>query len=90
MGKSLLTIVAVVVASAWMCGSGLAANSGTTKPPTVGSTQPHLGNGPAEEKSLPSSAPPATTTAQTGATNQNSTVKSMNKDAKTKIDVEGK
>ena len=84
------SLLAIFGASILWCGAGYAADDGTAKPPTVGSTQPHLGNGPAVEKSLPSSAPSATTTAKTGATDQSKTVKSMNNDAKAKIDVEGK
>jgi hypothetical protein len=60
------------------------------KAPTSGSTKPGLGNGPAEQKSLPSSAPPATTTQTTGATNQDPTVKTMNRDAEAKVNKEGK
>jgi hypothetical protein len=67
-----------------------AADQDTAKPATTGSTKPHLGNGPAEEKSLPSSAPPATTGQTTGKTNQSGGVKAMNEDAKAKVDVEGK
>ncbi len=82
--------LAIAAASVFWCSAGFAADDGTPKPPTVGSTQPHLGNGPAVEKSLPSSAPSATTTAQTGANDQSKAVKSMNSEAKAKIDVEGK
>jgi hypothetical protein len=64
--------------------------SGPAKARTTGSTKPNLGNGPADEKSLPSSAPPATTTATTGATDQNKTVKSMNSNEKAKVDATGK
>lgn len=90
MRKSLLATAAAVVATAWMCVAGLAADSGTAKAPTAGSTQPNLGKGPAEERSLPSTAPPATATAQTGSNDQSNAVKSMNKDAKAKVDAEGK
>jgi hypothetical protein len=65
-------------------------NTGTAKAPTTGSTKPHLGNGPAVEKSLPSSAPAATTTRTTGATNQDKTVKSMNSNEKAKVETNGK
>ena len=60
------------------------------KPVTVGSVKPGLGNGPAVEKSLPSSAPAATTKQQTGATDQDKTVKAMNNNEKAKVEVEGK
>jgi hypothetical protein len=65
-------------------------NSGTAKPPMTGSTKPHLGSGPAVQKSLPSSAPAATTKRTTGATNQSKSVKTMNSKAKAKVETEGK
>jgi len=50
-----------------------------------------IGNGPKVEKSMPSSsAPPASRTQTTGATNQSHKVKKMNKQAKDKIETEGK
>jgi len=49
-----------------------------------------MGNGPAVEKSLPSSAPAATTTQTTGATNQDKTVKAMNSNEKAKVENTGK
>jgi hypothetical protein len=55
----------------------------------MGSTKPDPGK-PAEEKSIPSSAPAATTTQTTGATNQSPAVKAMNEKAKSRIEVEGK
>jgi hypothetical protein len=57
---------------------------------TSGSTKPGLGSGPAEQKSLPSSAPPATTTQTTGATHQDPTVKAMNRNEEAKVNKEGK
>ncbi|HEY0422013.1 MAG TPA: hypothetical protein VGC82_01665 [Rhodopila sp.] len=65
-----------------------AAESAKTR--TSGSVKPGLGSGPAEQKSAPSSAPPATTTRTTGATDQSNTVKTMNKNENAKLDVEGK
>jgi len=53
-------------------------------------SKPHIGNGPAVEKSVPSSAPAATTTQTTGATDQDKTVKSMNNSEKAKIEANGK
>jgi hypothetical protein len=64
--------------------------AGSAKARTTGSTKPRLGNGPAHEKSLPSSSRPATPTGATGATNQSKTVKKMNSDEKTKVDAAGK
>jgi hypothetical protein len=60
------------------------------KPARTGSVDPHLGSGPAVQKSLPSSAPAATTTQTTGATDQSKTVKAMNRNEKAKVEVEGK
>lgn len=53
-------------------------------------SKPHIGNGPAVEKSVPSSAPAATTTRTTGATDQDKTVKGMNSNEKAKIEANGK
>ena len=64
--------------------------AGSAKTRTSGSVKPGLGSGPAEQKSAPSSAPPATTTRTTGATDQSNTVKTMNKNENAKLDVEGK
>ena len=58
--------------------------------PATGHTKPHLGNGPAVEKSLPSSAPAPSTTATTGATDQDKTVKTMNNNEKAKVETSGK
>jgi hypothetical protein len=76
--------------SLWV-GGGLQAQQSTptAKPSAMGSTKPDPGK-PAEEKSIPSSAPAATTTQTTGATNQSPTVKTMNEKAKSEIEVEGK
>jgi len=50
-----------------------------------------IGNGPKVEKSTSSaSAPAATTKKTTGATHQDHTVKEMNKDAKSRVETEGK
>ncbi|WP_146101573.1 hypothetical protein [Rhodopila globiformis] len=50
-----------------------------------------IGNGPKVEKSItPPSAPAASRTQATGATNQSHKVKKMNKKAKAKIETEGK
>jgi hypothetical protein len=53
-------------------------------------SKPHIGNGPAVEKSVPSSAPAATTTRTTGATDQSNTVKAMNSNEKAKVETNGK
>jgi len=73
-------------------GVAVAADDAMTpaKPATTSSTKPNMGNGPAVEKSLPSSAPAATTTQTTGATNQDKTVKTMNSNEKAKVEAVGK
>jgi hypothetical protein len=63
---------------------------GATPAITTGSTKPHLGSGPADEKSLPSPAPSATTKRTTGATDQDKTVKAMNRSEKAKVEAGGK
>jgi hypothetical protein len=62
---------------------------GASAPTAMGSTKPDPGK-PAEEKSMPSSAPAATTTQTTGATNQSKTVKTMNDKAKSEVEANGK
>ncbi len=81
---------AALVLSIGAGGAVLAADNGNATAVTSGSTKPHLGNGPADEKSLPSSAASPSTTAKTGSTNQDNTVKSMNNNAKNKVEAEGK
>jgi|SwirhisoilCB2_FD_contig_41_10222256_length_1038_multi_2_in_0_out_0_2 hypothetical protein len=49
-----------------------------------------IGNGPKEKSTSSSSAPAASRTQTTGATNQSHDVKKMNKEAKEKIETEGK
>jgi hypothetical protein len=66
-----------------------AAATPTAKSSAMGTTKPDPGN-PAEEKSIPSSAPGATTTQITGATNQSKTVKTMNEKAKSEVEAGGK
>jgi hypothetical protein len=90
--KSPLTFGAsVVLALSLWSGGGLVAQQtdSTAKAPMTGSTKPDPGK-PAMEKSLPSSAPAATTTQTTGATNQSKTVKSMNEKEKSKVETSGK
>lgn len=55
-----------------------------------GSVNRNLGKGPAEQHSLPAHASKPSTKKHTGATNQSRTVKTMNKEAKDKIETEGK
>jgi hypothetical protein len=81
----------VVLALSLWSGGGLLAQQTepTAKAPMTGSTKPDPGK-PAMEKSLPSSAPAATTKQTTGATNQSKTVKSMNDQEKSKVESTGK
>jgi hypothetical protein len=91
--KKLVAIGASVALVAAMLSGGVAvADDAATpaKPATTSSTKPNMGNGPAVEKSLPSSAPAATTTQTTGATNQDKTVKTMNSNEKAKVEAVGK
>jgi hypothetical protein len=69
--------------------SSEAAATPTAKPTAMSSTKPDPGK-PAEEKSIPSSAPAATTAQVTGATNQSKTVKTMNEKAKSEVEAGGK
>lgn len=87
MKKSSLAFGAsLVLGLTLLTGGGLRAQ----QPTTAGSTKPGLGHGPAVEKSVPSSAPAATTTQTTGATDQGKAVKAMNKKEKTKVEKTGK
>ncbi len=77
-----------LILSQTLCSPVLADDLAKTR--TSGSTKPGLGNGPAEQNSVPSTAPPATPTQTTGATHQDPTVKTMNRDAAARINKEGK
>jgi hypothetical protein len=90
--KSPLTFGAsVVLALSLWSGGGLVAQQtdSTAKAPMTGSTKPDPGK-PAMEKSMPSSAPAATTKQTTGATNQSKAVKAMNDQEKSKVENTGK
>lgn len=80
----------VVLGILLLSGGAVLAQQPSAKAPTTGSTQPHLGNGPAVEKSMPSSAPAATATQNTGTTDQSKTVKTMNQTEKSKVETTGK
>lgn len=87
-----LAIVAVIGLSCTglSAGAATADNPGGAKPSKKETTKPHMGNGPKVEKSLPSSAPAATTTGSTGSTAQDKTVKAMNSQEKAKVEAGGK
>jgi hypothetical protein len=86
-GASLALALSLLVGAAAMAQDN---TTGTAKAPTTGNTKPHLGNGPAVEKSLPSSAPAATRTKKTGSTKQSNAVKKMNSEEKAKVETTGK
>jgi hypothetical protein len=92
MKKSLAIGAGMALVAAMLSGGVAMANDAATpaKPATTSSTKPNMGKGPAVEKSLPSSAPAATTTQTTGATNQDKTVKAMNNNEKAKVEAVGK
>jgi hypothetical protein len=93
MRKASFTLAAGFALAFSMCmGGSVSADeaAGAAKARTTGSTKPNLGNGPAVEKSLPSSAPQATTTRTTGTSNQDKTVKTMNSNEKAKVEATGK
>jgi hypothetical protein len=81
----------VALAFSLWTGGGLMAQQSTQTPnsPMSGNTKPDSGK-PAMEKSLPSSAPAATISRNTAATDQNKTVKSMNNQGKANVEAEGK
>jgi hypothetical protein len=93
MRKPLAIGASTVLALSLAVGGGALAQDstmGSAKPPMTDSAKTHMGTGPAVQKSLPSSAPPATTTRMTGATNQDKTTKMMNSNEKEKVQTEGK
>jgi len=93
MRKMSLAIGACAALIVAMLSGGVAVADDTAtpaKPATTSSTKPNMGKGPADEKSVPSSAPAATTTKTTGATDQDKTVKSMNSNEKAKVEATGK
>jgi hypothetical protein len=57
-------------------------------PPKSTATRP--AKEPTGQTSIPSAAPPATSTQTTGSTNQDATNKKMNEEGKKKVDIEGK
>jgi hypothetical protein len=65
-----------------------AANAQANTSPPATATRP--AKTPAEQNSLPSNAPPATTNQTTGEASRDPTVKKMNEDEKAKVDSKGK
>ena len=65
-----------------------AASAQTNSPPSATATRP--AKQPQEQSSVPSNAPPATTTQTTGEALRDPTVKQMNEKEKAKVEREGK
>ena len=65
-----------------------AANAQTNSPPAATATRP--AKHPQEQSSIPSNAPPATTTQTTGEASRDPMVKQMNEKEKGKVESEGK
>ena len=64
------------------------AASAQANPPPTTATRP--AKNPAEQSSMPSNAPPATTTQTTGEASRDPTVKKMNEDENAKVETKGK
>jgi hypothetical protein len=79
-------IIALLAAGPLLAAAPLA--SAQTTPP--GSTATRPAKDPPAQTSIPSMAPPATTSQTTGATNQDPVVKKMNEEEKAKVESKGK
>jgi hypothetical protein len=86
---SKMCIPAAALSLAVRCAPVAMGAPGDASAPAAGSP-PHVPGGPEVEKSMPSSAPAATTTRTTGATDQSPTVKAMNSNEKAKVENSGK
>jgi hypothetical protein len=64
------------------------AASAQADPPPATATRP--AKNPTEQSSIPSNAPPTTTTQTTGEVSRDPTVKKMNEDEKAKVETNGK
>lgn len=73
-----------------LCVGGAAFADDSANTPGTGGAKPGIGNGPAEQHSVPNAAPPATRTNNTGASDQSGSVKAMNQKEKSKTETEGK
>jgi hypothetical protein len=62
--------------------------AGKANPPPATATRP--ARNPTEQSSVPSNAPPATTTQTTGEVSGDPTVEKMNEDEKAKVETKGK
>jgi hypothetical protein len=90
MKKSSWALGASVGMAFSLLAGGVMADQSTpnVRTPTTGSVK--APDKPAVEESLPSKAPAATRTENTGATDQSKTVKSLNNKEKDKVETEGK
>jgi hypothetical protein len=82
-----LTLAALWLSSVIVLGAPMA-NAQTGSPPAATATRPD--KVPADQTSIPSQAPPATTTQTTGEASRDPTIKKMNEDEKAKVDTKGK
>ena len=82
------TALAVSLLSSALLLNAQAAIAQTTSPPSATATRP--ATAPPGQTSLPSDAPPATTTQTTGEVSRDPVVKKMNEDEKQKVDTKGK
>ena len=88
MPKRLSAVAALVLAASFLSVVEVKAQNSSDQPTGTTATRP--AKEPKSQTSVPSQAAPATTTHKTGMTNQSPTVKKMNKDAKARINEEGK
>jgi hypothetical protein len=82
-----VTLAAISLSSVFLVGVQ-AANAQTGSPPSTTATRPD--KAPADQTSVPSNAPPATTTQTTGEAGRDPMIKKMNEDEKAKVDTKGK
>jgi hypothetical protein len=87
MKHNLPALAVALLASAFLLNVQAADAQTNTSPPAT-ATRP--AKTPAEQNSLPSNAPAATTTQTTGEVSRDPTVKKMNEDEKAKVDSKGK
>lgn len=83
-----LTTLAAGLLSGILVSNMPAARAQTDSPPGATATRP--AKTPAEQTSVPNTAPPASATQTTGSTAQDATVRKMNDDEKQKVDTKGK
>ena len=79
----------VIAAALMALAMGAARADDVTKNPGS-SVNPNMGKGPAQQQSMSSGAPKATTTQATGSHDQSAAVKNMNNSEKSKVEAGGK